>query len=122
MPSVRVCVCVCVCGREVGDGRRLIQLHNALVISSYHLVPKFIPQQQKLDLSALNAVHHAETRIATRGFRSSPIQILLGDAGVLRLELIRQSHIVKYWVRARILPYRVHFHTLLFLITIILIF
>ena len=55
-------------------------------------------------MNALNAVHHAGIRIATGAFRSSPIQSLLVDAGVLPLKLIRQSHIIKYWMKAQRLP------------------
>ena len=49
-------------------------------------------------------MHHAGIRIATGAFRSSPIQSLLVDAGILPLELIRQSQIIKYWVRAQRIP------------------
>ena len=95
------------------DRRHLIQLHNALVISKLSYGSEIYSSATKLRLSTLNAVHHAEIRIATRSFRSSPVQSLLGDAGVLQLKLIRQSHIVKDWIRARRLP-NSHSYSLIF--------
>ena len=84
-----------------GDGRLFNTAAQCVGNIKLSFGSEIYSSSTKIRLSVLNAVHHAGTRIASRGFRSSPIQSLLGGAGVLRLELIIQSHIIKYWVRAR---------------------
>ena len=86
------------------DRKHLLQLHNSLIVSKLSYGSEIYSSATKPRLNALNAVHHAGIRIATRAFRSSSIQSLLVDAGVFPLELIRQSHIIKYWVRAQRIP------------------
>ena len=62
-----------------------MQLHNSLVTSKLSYGSEIYSPEKKYRLNALDAVHHAQIRIATGAFRLSPIQSLLGDAGVLRL-------------------------------------
>ena len=86
------------------DRKHLLQRHNSLVVLKLSYGSEIYSSATKPRLNALDAVHHAGIRIATGAFRSSLTQSLLVDAGVLPLELIRQSHIIKYWVRSQRLP------------------
>ena len=52
----------------------------------------------------LDSVHHAGIRLVTGAFRSSPIPSLLVDAGVLPLDLCRQSSLLRCWFRTQRLP------------------
>ena len=86
------------------DRKHLLQLKKSLIVSKLSYGFEIYSSAAKPRLNALNAVRHAGIRLATGAFRSSPIQSLLADAGVLPLQWIRQSYIIKYWVRAQRLP------------------
>ena len=86
------------------DRQHLLHLHRALVVSKLSYGSEIYSSATAARLNALNAIHHSGVRIATGAFRSSPIPSLLVDAGEYPLDIIRQTCMVKYWVRVQRLP------------------
>lgn len=86
------------------DRQTLLLLHRSLVLSKLEYGCELYSSATEARLRVLNSVHHAGVRLATGGFRSSPIPSLLVDAGVLPLDLRRQSLLLRCWYRVHRLP------------------
>ena len=92
------------CTRWGADRKHLLQLHRALVVSKLSYGSEVYSSATKSRLESLNPVHNAGIRVSTGAFKSSPIISLLVDAGEIPLEMIRQSSMIKYWIRLQRLP------------------
>ena len=92
------------CTKWGADRKHLLQLHRSLVISKLSYGSEIFSSASKSRLDSLNSVHNAGVRISTGAFRSSPISSLLVDAGEIPLEFIRQSNMIRYWIRLQRLP------------------
>lgn len=86
------------------DRDTLLLLHRTLVLSKLEYGCEVYSSATEARLRVLNSVHHAGVRLATGAFRSSPILSLLVDAGVLPLDLRRQSQLLRCWFRVQRLP------------------
>ena len=86
------------------DRQTLLRLHKAFIISKLSYGCEIYSSATQSHLKSLDSVHHAGIRLATGGFKSSPIPSLLVDAGELPLDLYRQSSLLRYWYRVQRLP------------------
>ena len=86
------------------DQKTLLHLFQAFVSSKLSYGCEVYSSATASRLKTLDAVHHAGLRLVTGAFRSSPIPSLLVEAGVPPLDLLRQSAIVRCWLRVRRLP------------------
>ena len=86
------------------DCRTLLHLFRALVSSKLSYGSEVYSSGTESRLKTLDAVHHAGLRLATGAFRSSPIPSLLVEAGIPPLDLVRQLHMVRCWLRIQRLP------------------
>ena len=92
------------CTKWGADRKHLLQLHRALVVSKLSYGSEVYSSATKPRLDCLNSVHNAGVRLSIGAFKSSPITSLLVDAREIPLELIRQSNLIKYWIRIQRLP------------------
>ena len=95
------------------DRDTLLLLHSTLVLSRLEYGCEVYSSATEARLRILDSVHHAGVRLATGAFRSSPIPSLLVDAGVLPLDLRRQSSLLRCWFRIQRLPASVPCHSVL---------
>lgn len=79
-------------------------MHRTLILSKLEYGCEVYSSATEARLRMLDSVHHAGVRLATGAFRSSPIPSLLVDAGVLPLDLRRQSLLLRCWYRVQRLP------------------
>lgn len=86
------------------DRATLLYLHRSLILSKLEYGCEVYSSATPTRLRMLDSVHHAGVRLATGAFRSSPIPSLLVDAGVLPLDLQRQSLLLRCWYRLQRLP------------------
>ena len=86
------------------DRATLLYLHRSLILSKLEYGCEVYSSATPTRLRMLDSVHHAGVRLATGAFRSSPIPSLLVDAGVLPLDLQRQSLMLRCWYRLQRLP------------------
>ena len=86
------------------DRQTLLLLHRSLLLSKLEYGCEVYSSATVARLRILDSVHHAGVRLATGAFRTSPIHSLLIDAGVLPLDLRRQSLLLKCWYRVHRLP------------------
>ena len=86
------------------DRKTLIRLYKALILSKLLYGCELYSSATQRQLKTLDSIHHGGIRLATGGFKSSPISNLLVDAEEMPLELHRQSSMVKYWYRLQRLP------------------
>ena len=86
------------------DRDTLLLLHRTLVLSKLEYGCEVYSSATAARLRVLDPVHHAGVRLATGAFRSSPIPSLLVDAGILPLDLRRQSTLLRSWFRFQLLP------------------
>ena len=86
------------------DRDTLLLLHKMLILPKLEYGSEVYSSATEARLRVLDSVHHAGVRLATGAFRSSPIPSLLVDAGVLPLDLRRQSVMMRCWFRSQRLP------------------
>ena len=86
------------------DRDTLLMLHRTLILSKLEYGCEVYSSATEARLRLLDSVHHAGVRLATGAFRSTPIPSLLVDAGVLPLDLRRQSLLLRCWFRMQRLP------------------
>ena len=86
------------------DRQTLLLLYKSLILSKLNYGCEIYSSATEARLRILDSVHHAGVRLATGAFRSSPIPSLLVDAGVLPLDIHRQSLLLRCWYRLRRLP------------------
>lgn len=86
------------------DRDTLLILHQTLILPKLEYGNEVYSSATEARLRVLNSVHHAGVRLATGAFRSSPILSLLMDAGVLPLDLRRQTALMRCWYRIQRLP------------------
>lgn len=86
------------------DRETLLLLHRTLVLSKLEYGCEVYSSATEARLRVLDSVHHTGVRLATGAFRSSPIPSLLVDAGVIPLDLRRQSSLLRCWFRSQRLP------------------
>ena len=86
------------------DRDSLLLLHKMLILPKLEYGSEVYSSATEARLRVLDSVHHAGVRLATGAFRSSPIPSLLVDAGVLPLDLRRQSVMLRCWFRSQRLP------------------
>ena len=86
------------------DRDTLFLLHRTLILPKLEYGCEVYSSATEARLRVLDSVHHAGIRLATGAFRSFPIPSLLVDAGVLPLDLRRQSSLLRCWFRTQRLP------------------
>ena len=86
------------------DRQTLLLLYRTLILSKLDYGCEIYSSATQARLRILDSVHHGGVRLATGAFRSSPIPSLLVDAGVLPLDLHRQSLLLRCWYRLQRLP------------------
>lgn len=86
------------------DRTILLRLYQSLVQSKLDYGCEVYSSATLARLKTLDSIHHAGVRLATGAFRTCPIPSLLVDAGMLPLDLHRQSIICRLWFRAHANP------------------
>ena len=85
-------------------GTLLLLLHRTLILPKLEYGCEVYSSATEAHLRVLDSVYHAGIRLATGAFRSSPIPSLLVDAGLLPLDVRRQSSLLRCWFRTQRLP------------------
>ena len=86
------------------DRKMLLRLHHSLILSKLLYGCEVFTSATHNRLKILDSIHHAGVRLATGGFKSSPIPSLLVDAGELPLDHYYQSSLIRCWYRLQRVP------------------
>lgn len=83
------------------DRTILLRLYHSFILSKLDYGSQIYASTTSPRLCTLDPVHHGGIRLATGAFRSRPIPSLLVDAGVLPLDLHRQTQMARLWFRCQ---------------------
>lgn len=86
------------------DRTVLLRIYRSLILSKLDYGCQVYSSATPARLRILESIHHAGVRLATGAFRSCPIPSLLVEAGVLPLDLHRQTVVSRFWYRTQSCP------------------